>query len=69
MLDIGRNLKVVRVSKRISQKELATKVGITTTYLSLIENSRKTPSLGLIERISSALGTPLAVLFTELSLG
>lgn len=64
---IGKNIKVIRVSKQISQKDLAKQVGVTHNYLSMVENDAKKPSLTLMEKLSKALGVPLAALFSELS--
>ncbi|MBL8014897.1 MAG: helix-turn-helix transcriptional regulator [Candidatus Doudnabacteria bacterium] len=66
-MNIGRNIKTIRVSKNLSQKHLAAKVGITPTYLSLIENEVKKPSLTLIEKLSQVLDIPLTLLFGELT--
>lgn len=66
-MKIGKNIKVIRVNKEMTQKELADMLGITTTYLSLIENNAKKPSLTLVEKISKTLEIPLAMLFTELT--
>ena len=65
---IGNNIKTIRTSKQISQKELAERLGITPNYLSMIENDAKKPSLTLMERLSTALNIPLAAFFAELSL-
>lgn len=64
-MNIGKNIKILRASKNISQKDLAKKVGITTTYLSMIENEAKKPSLTLVEKLAQVLEIPLAVLFSE----
>lgn len=66
-MNIGRNIKIIRISKQLSQKRLAKEVGITPTYLSLIENEVKKPSLSLIEKLSQVLGIPLTLLFGELT--
>ena len=66
-MDIGANIKTIRTSKSISQKELAKQVGITPNYLSMIENASKRPSLSLIEKLSKVLEVPLALLFSELT--
>lgn len=67
-MQLGKNIKLVRTSKNLSQKELATELGITHNYLSMIENDAKTPSLRLIENLCRVLGIPLNTLFSDLSL-
>ena len=44
-----------RISKGISQTELAEKLGITQPYLYQIEGGRRTPSLDLFFQICEAL--------------
>lgn len=68
-MNIGKNIKLIRTSKNISQKELAEKIGVTPNYLSMIENEAKKPSLSLIEKLAQALGTPLTMFFTEFNFG
>lgn len=46
----------------VTQDVLAEKLGITTSYLSLIENNRREPSLKLRKRISKQLDIPLSLL-------
>ena len=60
------NVKQIRRLKRMTQKELCKKVGISQSYLSQIENSiytNKRPTLNLIEDISQALEVcPIALI-------
>ena len=67
-IQVGQNIKIIRTSKQKSQKELAAEVGVTPNYLSMIENNSKTPSLGLLQKISAALQIPVGNFFGELSL-
>ena len=67
-MSLGQNIKVLRVTKNISQKDLAKKLGITPNYLSMIENAAKKPSLTLIEKLAQVLEVPLATFFGELTL-
>jgi transcriptional regulator with XRE-family HTH domain len=64
-MQIGSNIKTIRTSKKISQKALAYKLGVTPVYLSMIENNAKTPSLTLMEKIAKTLEIPLAILFSD----
>ena len=59
-MNIGRGVKEARKSKNVAQWELAHWVGITSTYLSLIENGKRKPSLEVLEKIAEQLETPLA---------
>ena len=52
------NLKQARLAKRMSQKDLAARLGITAPSLSQIENAIIEPSLKNLIRISNILHTP-----------
>lgn len=65
MIDFGRTIRKYRERAKITQHKLAERLGITPTYLSTIENSRKEPSLGLIKDICKALDIPQEVMFWE----
>jgi transcriptional regulator with XRE-family HTH domain len=67
-MTLGTNIKTIRTSKQIKQKDLASSLGITHNYLSMIENGAKTPSLSLISRVANALEVPLKLLFSDLTL-
>ena len=43
--------------------QLADKVGISQTYLSLVENDRKDPNLSVLKRIADSLSVPLPIIF------
>lgn len=62
-MNIGRGVKIVRTNKGFNQKQFCEKVGITQSYLSLIESNKKTPSTEVLERIAEATGVTLPVLF------
>ena len=45
-MDIGSRLHAVRTSKGLSQRELAKRVGVTNSTISLIEQNKVSPSVG-----------------------
>lgn len=49
-------LKKARKEMHLTQKELASKLGTDTAYISRIENDTITPSVGAFFRIANALG-------------
>lgn len=57
-MEYGRALKICRAALELSQQEVAKKARITTSYLSLIEGGKRSPSLATLERISKAMGVP-----------
>jgi transcriptional regulator with XRE-family HTH domain len=64
-VNIGRAIKLLRVSGGLKQLELAERVKVSPNHLSLVEAGRKEPSLSLLRRISAALDVPLAFLVWE----
>lgn len=62
---IGRRIKEIRNSKRISQMVLAEKCDICDSYLSYIECGRRIPSLALLLKIAEALDTSIDTIFIE----
>ncbi len=57
------NVRRLRGKKRLSQKALADKVGISVSYVSMLERGQRSPPLETIEKMAKALGvTPAALL-------
>lgn len=47
------------MKKEMTQEELALRVDLDESYISLIERGRRNPTWGTVRRISHALGVPL----------
>lgn len=62
-MNIGQAIQLARTKRKLSQKGLATLAGISVSYLSLLERSRRDPPLSTLQRIAAALGMPLEILF------
>ena len=62
-MNIGKAIETLRKEHDASQIEFAESIGITQSYLSLIENGHKTPSLEVIKKVADSVNVPLAVLF------
>jgi len=58
-----RSLIGARLKKKLSQKELAKKIGTKQPVISRLENMQSYPTLSLLERISQALDTKLHIYF------
>ena len=57
------NVRRLRSKKKLSQKALADKVGISVSYVSMLERGQRSPPLETIEKMAKALGvTPAALL-------
>ena len=52
---VGLNLQALRRAKGLSQEELAHQSGVHQTYLSGVERGRRNPTVGLLDKIASAL--------------
>lgn len=60
-------IKEEREIAKLTQEELADKVGITRAYLSKLENNHREPSMKLLQAIAEALGTSIKNLIEERS--
>ncbi len=56
------NVRRLRSKKRLSQKALADKVGISVSYVSMLERGQRSPPLETIEKMAKALGVSPAAL-------
>jgi ribosome-binding protein aMBF1 (putative translation factor) len=62
-IDRGDNaIRVLRKHRRLTQVELATKVGIAQAFLSEIERGRKVGTTDTLKSLAKALAVPLSVL-------
>ncbi len=52
-----------RMSKGLSQQELAEEIGTSKDYINMIENNRKTPGFALAKKIADFFGTTVDKLF------
>ena len=62
-MNIGDAIRTLRKNDLCNQEEFAASVGITQSYLSLIEKGHKKPSLEVLQQMADILNTPLPVLF------
>lgn len=61
-MKFGLTIKQLRKKQGINQQLLADRLGVTQTYLSLLETDQKTPSINLINSLSSELKIPSSIL-------
>lgn len=59
---LGRAINELRNEKGMTQEELARRVDLHESYISVIESGRRNPTWITVLRISHGLGTPLAEL-------
>jgi transcriptional regulator with XRE-family HTH domain len=60
-MNVGKALKLCRSAKDLSLETVAERAGISVSHLSRIENSKREPTLPLINKIARALSVPTAV--------
>ena len=63
-MDIGARLQLVRKSKGLSQRELAKRVGVTNSTISLIEQNKVSPSVSSLKKVLDGIPISLADFFT-----
>jgi transcriptional regulator with XRE-family HTH domain len=63
-MDIGTRLQRVRKTKNLSQRELAKRVGVTNSTISLIEQNKVSPSVSSLKKVLDGIPISLADFFT-----
>src|ERR1700758_4611824 len=59
---IGRTIRRLRSERRLTQQALAVKLGISASYLNLIEHDQRTVTASLLIKLGDVLGVDLATL-------
>lgn len=62
---VGWNLRRLRVSQGLSQEALAADAEVDRAYVGRLERSLENPTIGLLERLSSALDTDISEFFVR----
>jgi transcriptional regulator with XRE-family HTH domain len=62
-IDVGPRLRYVRIQHGLSQRELAKRVGVANSTISLIEANQTNPSVGALKRILDGIPIGLAAFF------
>lgn len=62
-VDVGGRLRTLRVARKLSQRELAKRAGVTNSTISLIESNQTNPSVGALKRILDGIPIGLAEFF------
>jgi transcriptional regulator with XRE-family HTH domain len=59
---VSKNLKQLRLARKLSQGGLAEKSGLSVSYISMLERAQRSPPLDTLEQLAKALGTtPVAL--------
>ena len=63
--ELGEQLRALRELQRLSQSELARRMGSTQPAIARLEAGRVAPSLNTLDRAAAALGVELVITFQE----
>ena len=61
-MNIGKAIRLCRVQKEMSLDDLSSKIGISVSYLSLLERGKRDPNISVLEKISLGLNVPVSIL-------
>ena len=61
MVDYGKALRQARAIKELKQEVLADAAGISSNYVSMIEQGKRKPSVDVLEGLAKALSVPVWV--------
>ena len=62
-MNLGRAIKLMRTAAGMKQKDVAAKIGVTSNYVSLVENGRREPSISFLKQVAAILSVPVGLLF------
>lgn len=63
--EVGRNLRKIRLEKKLSLSQLSESAAISVAQLSKIENGKVSPSLAVLRKLADALNVSLAAMVAE----
>ncbi len=63
--DVGQRLRGLREAHGLSQRELAKRAGVSNAIISLIEQNRTSPSVGLLKKVLDGLPLALSEFFSD----
>lgn len=64
-MDIGGRLRAVREARKMSQRDLATRAGLTNGAISLIEQNKSSPSVASLKALLDAIPMTMSEFFAE----
>lgn len=62
-MNLGKAIHMCRNRRQLSQGELARLAGCSVSYLSMLENSKRDPTISTVKSIATALRVPMEILF------
>jgi len=65
VIDVGKNLRQLRLEQHLSIRSLAKKSGLNVNTLSMIENGKTSPSVATLQQLAYSLGKPITSFFED----
>lgn len=62
-MNVGQAIRLCRTQRKASQTDVAQEASCSVSYLSLLENNKRDPTLSTLIKIADALRVPIGVLF------
>lgn len=62
-MNVGQAIRLCRTQRKVSQTDVAQKASCSVSYLSMLENNKRDPTLSTLTKIAGALRVPIGVLF------
>lgn len=62
---VGRNLRRLRLERQLSQEALAHDAGVASSFVSQIENGKRSPTVTLLQTLATTLRVPIVDFFSE----
>ena len=62
-MNVGQAIRLCRTQRKASQTDVAQKASCSVSYLSMLENNKRDPTLSTVTKIAEALHVPVGLLF------
>ena len=62
-MNVGHAIRTCRIQRGVSQTDVALKASCSVSYLSMLENNKRDPTLSTLTKIAHALHVPIGVFF------
>lgn len=62
-MNVGQAIKMCRTRRGVSQTDLAHRADLSVSYLSMLENNKRDPTLSTLTKIAHSLNMPIGILF------
>ena len=62
-MNIGQAIRLCRMQRGVSQSAIANRANCSVSYLSMLENNKRDPTLSMVSNIAEALHVPVGLLF------